>query len=348
MAARKGQSHKLHPAELKEAVDAVVRGGSISKAAESLNLSRQAVQNRIDQAAALGMIKPRTESNPSRWRPGPEIVAARKAEYARVKASGPLVSGNVIHLPDDGPFMLVALGDPHLDNPGTDLELWERWIGVLDRSKHRTGILMGDLLDNWVKPLAHLYSTAETPAPEGWLLLEHYLDEVGSHIDICVQGNHDLWSGHSDVAGMLLDRYGILQRGNSIRVAYRNRFGREITVNCRHSWPGRSQWNEAHGIRKAARLGIRDTILLGGHTHVTGHGVEKCPMTGRLTFCHQTASFKLQDDYADTLGLMDRHVSPGVALVVDPRRSDDDPELVHHFYDPEPASEYLAFLRRKK
>lgn len=339
---------KMTKAMMEDAVKAVVSHGSIKAASEALGINRASLQNRIDKAAEAGLTKPRTHANPSRWRPGDEIIAARKAEFQRVKASGPRANGNVIHLPDEGPFMLVPLGDPHLDSPGTDLALWERWTGILDRGKHRTGILMGDLLDNWVKPLAHLYSTSEIAAPEGWILLEHYLEKVGPDIDICVQGNHDLWSGHSDVAGMLLERHGILQRPNSIRVHYRTGSGREITVNARRSWPGRSQWSEVHALKKAARLGVRDTILLGGHTHVSGEGLEKDPMTGKISFVYQLAAFKTEDDYADTLGFLDRHTSPAVALVVDPRRADNDPELVKHFFDPQAGADYLAFLRRKR
>lgn len=333
-----------------EAVQAVQDHGSIKAAAEALGVHRATMQKRIDSAASAGLTKVRrTEANPSRWRRGEEIVAARKAEFERVRGAGPNLSGNVVHRPDDGAFMLVPLGDPHLDSPGTDLDLWERWtVGFLDRRKHRTGILMGDVLDNWVKPLAHLYSTAETPAPEGWILLQHYLEHIGEDLDLSVGGNHDAWSGHSDVLAMLMEQYGILHRGNSLRATYRCPNGREITVNARHSWPGRSQWNEVHGLKKAARMGVRDNILLGGHTHVSGESVEKDPMSGRLTFCFQIASFKTVDDYADTLGFLDRHVSPAVALVIDPRRPDTDPELVKHFYEPDAASDYLAFLRRKR
>jgi hypothetical protein len=332
---------------LREALKARLEHPSVSAAARAIGLTRQGLQHRLKLAEDAGLTKPTRQANPSRWRPGEEIVAARKAEFERVKASGPTANGNIIHRPDDGPFMLVPLGDPHLDSPGTDLNLWERWIAALDRAKHRTGILMGDVLDNWVKPLAHLYSTSEIPAPEGWILLQHYLETMGSDLDISVGGNHDAWSGHSDVLAMLMEQYGVLHRGNSIRATYRTRSGREITVNARHSWPGRSQWNEVHGLKKAARMGVRDTILLGGHTHVSGEAVEKDPMTGKLSFCFQIASFKTQDDYADALGFLDRHVSPAVALVIDPRRADSDPELVKHFHAPEPAADYLAFLRRK-
>lgn len=144
-----------------------------------------------------------------------------------------------------------------------------------------------------------------------------------------------------------MEKHGVLHRNNSLRVRYRSPKGREITVHGRHSWAGRSQWSEVHALKKAARLGVRDTILLGGHTHVSGEGLEKDPVTGKYTFVYQVASFKLIDDYADTLGLLDRHTSPAVALVIDPRRPDNDPELVKHFYDPEPAAAYLAFLRGK-
>jgi hypothetical protein len=348
MTAKPGQTPKMNARMAQEAIDAVLKYGSTKAASEHIGLSRRAISVRIDYGAKHGMTKPRVQSNPSRWRPGEEIVAARKAEFERVKGSGPKANGSIIHLQDDGPFMLVALGDPHLDSPGTDLELWERWIKVLDRRKHITAILMGDLLDNWVKPLAHLYSMSEVPAPEGWILLEHYLEQIGPDTDICVQGNHDLWSGHSDVLSMLLGRYGILQRPNSIRVHYRTRNGREVTVHCRHSWPGRSMWSEAHALKKAARMGVRDNILLGGHTHVSGEGIEKDPMTGKFSFVFQIAAFKIEDEYADTLGFLDRHTSPAVALVVDPRRADTDPEMVKHFFDPDAASDYLAFLRRKK
>lgn len=348
MAARKGQpSRGLPDHMMREAADAVLRNGSVSGAAKALGLDRRTLQHRLKQADAAGLTRPRTESNPSRWRPGAEIVAARKAEFARVKGAGPNARGNVIHLPDDGPFMLVPLGDLHLDSPGTDLTLFEKWIAPLDRRKHRTGILMGDVLDNWVKPLAHLYSTSEIPAPEGWILLQHYLEMIGEDLDVSVGGNHDGWSGHSDVLGMLMEQYGVLHRSDSIRVAYRTQSGREITVHARHTWPGRSMWNEVHALKKAARMGIRDTILLGGHTHVSGEALEKDPMTGKLTFCFQVAAFKTEDDYADALGFLDRHISPAVALVIDPRRPDTDAELVKPFYEPESASDYLAFLRRK-
>lgn len=288
----------------------------------------------------LALIADRVED---RWRPAPEIIAARKAEYARVKAAA--AGGlNIIHLPDDKPFMVIVFGDEHLDNPGTDIELFEKWWFALNRDKRITGISMGDVLDSWIKPLAHLYAYTETPAPEGWQVLDYYLDERGQDLDLSVGGNHDAWAGANDLLAMMMAKHGVIHRNTSLRAGYRTPKGRVITVNARHSWPGRSQWNEVHALKKAARMGVRDNILLGGHTHVSGETMEKDPVTGKITFCYQVASFKIVDDYADQLGLMDRHTAPAVALVIDPRRADDDPDMVKHFFCPDLGKKYLKSI----
>lgn len=337
---------KMTPSMLRDAVRAHLDTGSVSGAARKLGVTRQAIQHRLDMAAEEGLIGPRAEANPSRWRPGAEIVAARKAEFERVRAARP-ERGSTVHLPDDLPFLMVALGDPHLDNPGTDLDLWERWTAILDARKHRYGFGLGDWLDNWVKPLAFLYATAETTAPEGFILLEHYLEKIGPHLIGSVAGNHDDWSGHSDVLGMLMRQQGVTHRSKSLRMALRTPGGFEVTIHARHRWTGRSMWNEVHGIKRAARMGQRENILLGGDLHVSGDTIEKDPMTGGLTFGYQVASFKLIDDYADDKGFMDRHVSPAVALVVDPRKPVTSPERVKHFYEPEEAMDYHTFLRKR-
>lgn len=111
----------------------------------------------IERAREEGLTAPpRTEANPSRWRPGAEIVQARKAEYERLKASGDGRTIRKIHLADDKPYAMFFLGDPHLDNPGTDLALWERWIAPLNYRKHVHGFGLGDWLDNWLRVLGHL------------------------------------------------------------------------------------------------------------------------------------------------------------------------------------------------
>lgn len=310
-------------------------------------MPRSTLQNILKDAAAHGEFKPVTVKNPPRHRIGDEIIQARKAEFERVHGARP-DRQTLIHLADDGPFLLACLGDPHLDNPGTDLRLWERWCAILDYRQHRHGIALGDWLDNWVRPLAFLYAQAEITAPEGWVMLEHYLDQIGEHLIASVAGNHDDWSGQSDVLGGLMRKHGVAHRSKSLRVVLRTPGQFETSVHMRHRWSGRSMWNEVHAMKKAARMGVRDNILLGGDKHISGDTIEKDPMSGMLTFCYQVGAFKLIDDYADDLGLLDRQTSPAVALVVQPQLPITSPERVKHFYEPEPAADYLKFLRRKK
>lgn len=348
MANRVGNPRKLTDAMMQEAVTAQLETGSLRAGAKSIGLSRAAFQSRIDAAVGAGLTRPRAEAATSRWRPGDEIVAARKAEFERYRKPGDARNATTIHLADDKPFCIVALGDPHLDSPGCDLNLWERWINILDHTKHVHGFGGGDWLDNWVKPLQFLYATAETTAPEGWILLEHYLEQIGPHLIASVSGNHDDWSGHSDVLGMLMRKHGVTHRAKALRVILKTPAGHEVSINSRHRWQGRSMWNEVHALKKAARMGMRDNILLGFDKHISGDTIEKDPMTGLLTFCYQVAAFKVVDDYADDNGFLDRHVSPAVALVINPGRSNSDPERVKHFYEPEAAVKYLNMLRSGK
>jgi hypothetical protein len=339
---------KLDRAKAQEAVDAIKQHGTLHAAAKAMNLNRDSLRGRLQRAVEFGLMEPiEFKANPSRWRPFDEVVEARKREFERVKAHGGGRSVQEVHIRNPGPFMIVAIGDPHLDNPGADLIAFERWCDVLDATKNVFGFALGDWLDNWVRVLGHLYATAETTAPEGWILLEGYLEKYAKHFIGSVSGNHDDWSGHSDPLGMLMAKHKVPHRSVALRLGINTPDGERITLGARHRFTGNSQWNPAHAVMKAAKLGWRDTILVGGDKHISGDGLVRCPDTGRLTWCYQVAAFKRFDDYGEQLGLMDQHVSPAVAFIVDPSRAEDDPQLVVAMHDPEAAVEYLTVLRAK-
>ena len=140
---------KLTESEMMAAASAVLESGSVTGAAKALGLTRATIRARLERARSQGLAAPpKSEPNPSRWRPGAEIVQARKAEFERLKASGDGRTIRKIHMADDKPYAVFFLGDPHLDNPGTDLALWERWINPLNYRKHIHGFGLGDWLDN--------------------------------------------------------------------------------------------------------------------------------------------------------------------------------------------------------
>lgn len=349
MTGKTGMPFALSEKEMQEAVDALIKHGSFLRAAKAIGLSRPAFHNRIDQARKAGLTDiVRSGPNPPRWRPFPEVVAAQMDQFDRVRAAGDGRTLHTRHLADNGPFALFVLGDPHLDAPGTDLRLWERWCNHLNAARHVHALFLGDWLDNWVGKLQFLYGATDIPAPEGWILLKGYLERYGPHALGSCSGNHDDWSGYTDLLGHLMAEQGVLHRAVSLRLDLRTPSDRSITIGMRHRFPGSSQWNPAHAVMKAAELGWRDTILVGGDKHISGDGLVRCPDTGKLTWCYQVAAFKVIDDYGDLLGLANKHVSPAVAFVIDPSREANDPSLVQPFHDPEAAVEYLKFLRRKK
>jgi hypothetical protein len=324
-------------------------GFNVSKAARELRMPRQTFQNRLREAENRGISGSRAAYPPNALRGGRpfgEVCQARKKEFREAKSAGTFRTLHKVGLPDDRPFCVVILGDPHLDSPGTDLELWEKWIAELDRDKAIYGICLGDYLDNWLRVLGHIYGGAQTTVDDSWQLLEGYIDQMGDGLLASVSGNHDDW-GEIQALRMLMERNGVIHRRRGLRLDLRTPGGHSVTIGLRHRFVGNSQWNAAHAVSKAAQFGWRDDILAGGDKHISGTAQVKDPDDGRITHCFQVAAFKVVDDYAEEKGFLDKHISPGVALVIDPAKPQTDPARVVAFADPAQAADYLKILRRQ-
>jgi transposase-like protein len=317
---------------------------NVSETARRMGIRRQTLHKYLDQAESWGLLngdRLRKSPNPSRFT---DIRGRRLREYAEVKAEGTFRTPHVVHLPDDKPFCLVMLGDPHFDNPGTDLELWERWTAPLNRRAGVYGICLGDYLDNWLRALGHLYGGAQTTVDDAWHLLTGYLNQMGNNLLASVSGNHDDW-GETKALQMLMEQNGVVHRKRGLRLDLRTPGGHSVTIGLRHRFAGNSQWNPAHAVIKAAQLGWRDDILAGGDKHISGVGYHKDAESGRITHCLQVAAFKIMDDYAEEKGFLDKHITPAVALVVDPCKAPTDPARITHFLEPQAAADYTAMLR---
>lgn len=353
-ASRKPQA--ITEGRLKEAL-AVLRdnSGNISKSANDLGISRRMVRHLLDAADAMQVsledyAPTLYEPNKSKLRTFDELRKARIEEYRRKKDSGSSQHLHVIHMADDGPFGIIALGDPHYDDPGTDLEEYEKWTAPLERSNSKNvwGFLLGDLLNNWVFPkLARLHGEQTTMQDEAWVLVEGYVKRIAPKLIGSCSGNHDDWS-NADLLGWIMDKYGVLHRKIGLSMTLKTPSGHAVSIGARHRWPGNSQWNSAHAIMKAAQMGRREDILLGGDKHISGEGFVKCPSSGKITNCHQVASFKKLDDYGEELGLQDKHVTPAIGLLIDPTRPQTDKQRVTTYYDPEELVEAVKSLRKRR
>lgn len=274
-----------------------------------------------------------------------ELLERRRKEFERKRRAKEARRLINVDVRLDGPIAIAHFGDPHIDDPGTDIVTLQRHIDVVNRTEGMFAGNVGDYSNNWVGRLAALHGQQSTSAQEAWILVE-WMIRACDWLYL-VGGNHDIWSGAGDPLKWISRQQGALLEPNGARLNLRLPGGREIRVNARHNWPGHSQWNPAHGVAKAAQMGWRDHILTCGHTHVSGYQVVKDPATGLVSHCIQTASYKVYDSYAEEKGLRDQSIFTCPVTIIDPAYDDDDPRLITTIYDPEEAAEYLTWKRSR-
>lgn len=328
----------------------------IAKLLAADKVSRSGVQHRIRRAKELGYIDEdglicggpvgfRVEIDlPVEVPSEEELLERRRRDFARKKAAKEARRLIPVRVTMDGPIGIAHMGDPHVDDDGTDIEELERHVALIRDTDGLFGANVGDLQNNWVGRLARLYGQQSTSAAEAWVLVEWLVKAVPWLY--LIGGNHDAWSGAGDpLKWIARDNQGVIEYwGARLNLKFPN--GREIRVNARHDFAGHSQWNAAHGVGKAVQMGWRDHILTCGHKHTSGLMHLKCPATGLLSWAIRVGSYKVFDRYAEEKGLPDQSAFRCPVTVINPQYGDDDPRLISVFLDPEQGADYLTFLRR--
>lgn len=277
-----------------------------------------------------------------------EIRRRRRREWERTAQAeeSRLLIPVQVHL--DGPIGIAHFGDPHLDDPGTNLPLLERHIAIVKTTKGLFGGNVGDTTNNWPRrsALAYLHSEQSTTAAEAWALAKWFIEEIPWLY--IIGGNHDLWSGTDDPLEWITQQAGALYEQHGARLGLEFPNGRVIRVNARHDFAGHSMWNTVHGASKAAQMGWRDHILTCGHKHTSGYQVVKDPATGLISHALRVAGYKSIDKYAKSRGLPNQAFASCAVTIIDPSKDDHDPAQVQVFFDLETAAEFLTWRRRKK
>lgn len=265
----------------------------------------------------------------------------RKSEFSEARK---LIS---VRVRRDEPIGVTFLGDPHVDDDGTDLGRLEADIGVIKRTPGLFAACIGDLQNNWIGRLARLYAHQETTHHQAWQLVEWFVHELAGHWLFMVQGNHDHWSGSGDPLRWIQRQAGVdLTGDHTVRVALRFPKGCEVRIAARHDWPGNSMWNPSHGQLRAASLTHHDHIIVSGHKHTGGYQLIRVPASGMLAHCLQLGSYKIHDEYADALGLPPRMIAPSCTAILDPQAGEVGMVRIEH--DIEAAADYLTWLRKRR
>ena len=281
------------------------------------------------------------------------LIARRKVEFARQEAHNDALQEIVIRVNLDGPIALAHFGDPHVDDPGSDIGLLQRHMQTCRDTPGMFACNVGDAQNNWGPRLAHLWALQETKHSEALQLVEWMLSEPDQWLYL-VGGNHDAWSGQNDPLQWLIGQAPPKQdaaikvghfRYDGLRVCLLFPNGRRIFINARHDFKGSSQNNPCHGLANAAKK-RSDHIFTCGHRHHSGHQIIKT-QTGIVSHLHRVCSYKVIDAYASKGGFDDEYISPCVTTIIDPSKADDDPACVTSVMDPEMAASILTCLRAK-
>jgi hypothetical protein len=327
--------------------DLVAQHGSKAAAARALGWPVTTFKDRLAAEEAWEGREPtfEVEPLPSEHLPIEELIAHRKRQFAqkrRAKEARKLIP---VRVKIDGPFGICHGGDPHTDDDGTDLELIERHIAVINRTEGLFGANVGDVRNNWVGRLARLYGEQSTSATDALRLTEWFLRSVNWLY--LIGGNHDVWSGGDDPIKWVMRQQPGVYQADGARLNLITPSGRQFRVNARHDFKGHSMWNTAHGPAKAVQMGWRDHILTCGHLHTSGYQVLKDPASGLISHAIRVASYKTYDRYADQLGLPDQNIFVAPVTIIDPAFADDDPRCITVLFDPEEGADYLTWKRAK-
>ncbi|MHC4647858.1 MAG: metallophosphoesterase family protein [Planctomycetota bacterium] len=245
-----------------------------------------------------------------------ELVSRRKAQFAKKREFEEARRLIPVDVNIDGPVGILHMGDPHVDDDGTDVAALEHHTDLARETEGLFCATVGDVTNNWVGRLAKLWAQQSTSAAESWKLAEWLISRTAWLY--IVSGNHDLWSGDGDPLNWIAGQAGALKQSSEVRLQLRHPCGETTTVNARHDHSGHSQYNAAHGPSKAAIFGTRDDILIAGHKHVSGYNVIKDPETGKVCHAIRVASYKAYDRFAREKGFRDQAISPCCLTVIDP------------------------------
>lgn len=341
----------LTEAQLRETAAAFRAAGSQVAAAKMLGISRATLQHRLSEANRLNIQPDAPEFEaaqvPDDLPPVSELIEIRKQQYARLHQNRIARKLIDIKINLDGPIGITHFGDPHVDDDGCDIELLEKDMRVVKKTKGMFGANLGDLQNNWIGRIAHLWAQQSTSAAQAWQLVEWHVNYL--QWLYLVGGNHDAWAGNGDPLNWIMRQQpGVFgYNGTRINLVFPN--GKTVRVNARHDFVGHSMWNPAHGPMKAVQGGWRDHILTCGHKHTSFiAGPMKDPASGLLSWAIRCAGYKTHDRYADEKGLPDQNAFAACVTIIDPQYGDDDPRLTTVLADVEEGADYLKFKRSKK
>lgn len=327
------------------------------KGASMLGLNPKTFQHRLTVAIARGFVS--REDHPRAYKPQivreafiepppdddltvNEMLAMKRRLFERKKAKDNWAQLIPVTVKDSAPIAVTVCGDVHIDDDGCDVVALERDLTVPTKTAGMYLLHLGDLSNNWIGRLAKKYGDQITTRSQSYKLIEWVLKDRPNLAVIF--GNHDGWQGQ-ELLSYMARCSNTLAQSHGVRLALNFSGDRQLRLHARHDFPGRSQYNPAHGMRRELMFGFKDDILLAGHIHQDAAQIVP-HVDGQVSHMYRVSGYKILDDYADENRFIPHRFAPSVTLVLNPWHKTP-AERVKPFWDVEYAADWLRFLRKK-
>lgn len=337
---------------LRETKAAYELHGTITGAAAALGITRSTLRHRlrvmgVEKAAKeTAPIVAAAEPLPDPDLPISDILAHRRAAFERKHAHHKAKRWRRYHIPTKGPYALMFFGDPHLDDDGCNLPLWDAHVDLAANTDNLFAINIGDTTNDWTGRLAKLWANQDTSAHTAKKMVKHYLAERGVPWFLWLHGNHDMWDG--PVGREVFERHCpeyVSMEDWQAKVTIVSPNGHELRLWAAHNFKGNSIWNPMHGVLRAAQMEDWAHLYVAGHHHNCGLFQHENPHRGFVANGMRVRGYKWIDEYADLHQFGSHQYGASGVAVIDP--SGDALNMVTCFLDPFEAVEYLAFKRKK-
>ena len=324
---------------------------SANKAAAELGIPRSTLSDilrRSDRVLRMAASEVEVEvevAPPPADEPITDLVARKKQRLVRAREFEDYAKLIPVQVKTDGPIGVLLVGDPHIDDDGCDIEQLEHDLSVVGRTRGFYAGHLGDVLNNWVGRLAALYAHQGTTFGEGLRLVE-WMFGLCPNLFV-VLGNHCMWNQGSDLVTQILrSSGGPSPHPHGVRLQLNWPNGKNLRLNARHDFRGKSMYSVTHGHKRELLWGHRDHILVAGHLHVDEARVEPL-LDGDAAWMFRVSGYKVIDSYAKELNLHPSRLAPSVSVVLDPDAAVP-AERVKPFWDAEVAADYLTWLRSRR
>jgi len=272
--------------------------------------------------------------------PVEDWLARREAQFARKQAAAKSLDWMRFEIKRPGPFGLVFVGDPHIDDDGCDLATLRRDLDLIERTPGLYGIGLGDWINNWIGRLARLYGQQGSTESEAWRACEWLLSRPIWML--LLKGNHDLWSGGGSPMQWMVG-HGTPLVDWSVRFVVASG-AREWRIEAAHNFPGSSIYNKGHGPKRRAMLtGAHADLYIAGDHHVWTLQQDEAEHNNAVYWTARARGYKMLDAYADVLGHRPQQRGHSITAICDPASG-----LMQCFSNLPEAAGYLAFLQQRK